>query len=212
MAPNTGFSVLTDFIGLLALLNPLGVIPIFISLTQGMGLRERNAVAKSASTAAAVIMLVTAFVGKYILLFFGISIPDFRIAGGILILLIGLSMLHGQLGDTRHTPEEIQAGQRSENFSVVPLAMPLLAGPGVISSVIVDENAATGWVDSLGLVLVILLAAAAVYVALRAALPLSGRLGVSGIKIATRISGLILASIAVNFITSGLGQIFPVLR
>ncbi|MHB8249155.1 MAG: MarC family protein [Acidithiobacillus sp.] len=202
-------AALQTLIALLAILNPIGAVPIFIALTNDEDPQQRLATARLAAKAVAIVLLVSAFLGEYILRFFGISIAAFQVAGGVVLMLLALNMLQAKSSRYRHTPEETAEGMQKEAVGVVPLAIPLLAGPGTISTVIIAHHKSASWLANILLAVDVLAAAAVAYAALRLALPLSRRLGVTGINIATRIFGLILAAIAVTFIGNGLGALFP---
>ncbi|MBA3036633.1 MAG: NAAT family transporter, partial [Desulfobacterium sp.] len=131
-------------IGLIAILNPVGAIPIFISLTSELDLSERSAVSKVVVYAVLIILLLSLFVGELVLNFFGITISSFRVAGGLLILLMAISMMHAKTSGAKHTAEEAEESEKKDSIAVVPLATPLLAGPGAISTVILYANKGTG--------------------------------------------------------------------
>ncbi len=202
-------SALRNLIALLAILNPIGAIPIFIALTNDETVAQRRATAKMAARAVAVVLIVAAFLGDYILRFFGISIAAFQVAGGMVLMLLAFNMLQAKSSRYRHTPEEAAEGMQKEAVAVVPLAIPLLAGPGTMVTVIIAHNKNHGWLADGLLVLDILIIALVAYAALRLAEPLTRRLGVTGINITTRIFGLLLAAIAVTFLANGLTTLFP---
>ena len=143
--------------------------------------------------------------------FLSISLAAFRVAGGILILLMGISMLHVNQDRSRHTPEEHAESYEKDSVAVVPLAIPLLSGPGSISTTIVYGHAGHSWLHY-GLVsLVILSISLIVLVALLIAPKIAGAMGSTGINVVTRVMGLLLAAIAVEFIAKGLIALFPAL-
>jgi multiple antibiotic resistance protein len=153
--------------------------------------------------------------GESLLAFFGISVASLRVAGGLLVLGMAWSMLQAKMSPAKQTPEEAREAQRAQegaerpNIGVVPLGMPLLAGPGSISVMIIAAgrtDSVAGHAAVLGATLVV---AALAWGILLAAGPIAKGLGRTGMNIATRFMGLILAAIAVEFITSGLGEIFP---
>ncbi len=197
------------FTALFVIVNPIGAIPLFISYTRGQSTQERRSAARTAATAVAVVLVISIFVGDYLLQFFGIGIPSFRVGGGILILLMAISMLNAQQGGARYTAEEGLEGEEKQNSAVVPLAIPLLAGPGAISTTIIYAHKAYSILDKVALLIAALLVAAGVAIALYLAESIANRLGRTGINIATRIMGLILAAVAVEFIADGLLQLFP---
>ncbi len=201
----------TDYIhiltALLVITNPIGALPVFITLTRDQTLAARKNTARITATAVAVVLVVSMFLGEPLLRFFGIGLPSFRVGGGVLIMMMAIAMLRGYPGETRHTPEErIDA---EDSSAVVPLAVPMLAGPGAISTTIVyAHQARTGW-DIAFLLFAALLVAGSVWAVLSLAEPIARRLGRYGISVATRVMGLILAAVAVEFIAGGLVQLFP---
>ncbi|MDX1443592.1 MAG: YchE family NAAT transporter [Gammaproteobacteria bacterium] len=201
------------FIGLIAILNPIGVIPIFINLTQQQDTAERNATARTTGMSVAIVLLVGLLAGEFILNVFGISIASFRVGGGILILLMAISMMNATMSPARQTAEEARDAIMKEQVAVVPLAIPLIAGPGAISTVIVYANRATEnqLMHQAVLGVGVLLVAALIWFVFRMAEPLSRRLGRTGINVVTRIMGLIMAAIGVEFMANGLKGLFPVL-
>lgn len=191
------------FVGLLVILNPMLAIPVFISLTDNLTERERLSSARRAALTVGIVLTVAALLGQQILNFFGISIDSFRVGGGLLIMLMAVSMMHAKMSGARHTDTENAEAQAKTDVAVVPLAIPLLAGPGAISTAIIYAHRDSAW---LHLVLLgeIWLTALIVWLTLRSALPISTRLGTTGINIATRLMGLLLAAIAAEFIVNGL--------
>ena len=204
-------SYLHVFAALFVIVNPLGAIPLFIGYTRGQTAGERRATARTTAVAVAIVLLVSIFFGDHLLQFFGIGLPSFRVGGGILILLMAIAMLNAQQGGARYTAEEGREGELKDHIAVVPLAIPILAGPGAISTTILYAHEARNPVDLMVLASAALLVAAAVATALHLADPIANRLGRTGINIATRIMGLILAAVAVEFIAGGLLQLFPLL-
>ncbi len=203
-------AALRTLIALLAILNPIGAIPIFIALTNDESPEQRLQTAKIAARAVTVVLLIVAFLGDYILNFFGISIAAFQVAGGMVLMLLAFNMLQGKSGGRyKHTPEEAAEGMQKEAVAVVPLAIPLLAGPGTMVTVIIAHGRSDSWLANGLLVVDILIISVVAYAALRLAEPLTKRLGVTGINISTRIFGLILAAIAVTFLANGLSTLFP---
>jgi len=199
------------FVALIAVINPLGAIPIFITLTPGEDRESRRKIAKTSSLSATLILLVALFAGEWILAFFGISVSSFRVGGGILILLMAVSMLHAQLSPTVQTREEAEESDRKNDIAIVPLATPLMAGPGAVSTVVLEAHKGTGMGHYALMSLAIILVGACIWTALHLAPMISQRLGKTGINVFTRIMGLILAAIAVEFIANGLKGLFPAL-
>jgi multiple antibiotic resistance protein len=196
-------------IALFAIVNPIGSVPIFISATDGWSSQERSKTAKTVAITVFIVLAVSAFLGDKILNFFGISIPSFQVGGGILLMLISISMMHGKQSGTRQTPEEAQSMTERNTIAIVPLSIPLLAGPGAISNMIITAQQNGGFSGHLFLILPIFIIAIIIWLVLRLSLGISQQLGSIGINIVTRLMGLILAAMAVEFIAHGLIGLFP---
>ena len=197
-------------VALFVLVNPLEGVPVFMARSAHLDDAVRARIARTAAIAVTVIMLVAFFVGRLLLEGLGIRIGDFMIAGGTLIFLIGVQMVFGSQGGG--------AGDGAEDgeIAIVPLAIPLLAGPGVISGCIVYATKGpygTGCTPTDDLVLagIIVGVGFATWTALRAADPLRRLLGDTGIDVSTRVSGLIVCAIAIEMIRNGLVALFPAL-
>ncbi|MGV1099779.1 YchE family NAAT transporter [Thiovibrio sp. JS02] len=196
-------------ITLFAIVNPIGAIPIYISLTDGYRPEERHQIVRITPVAVVAILLVALLSGEFLLRFFGISIGSFRVGGGILLLLMATSMLQAKTSRAAHTSDEAEETAERETIAVVPLAIPLLSGPGAISTVIVYAYRAKSMLGYLLSSAGIVLIGVSIYLSLSAAPYIAKRLGKTGINIVTRIMGLILAAIAVEFITNGIKNLFP---
>ncbi len=197
------------FTALLAIVNPLGIIPLFVGLTEGMEEAERKRIAGTASVTVAVVLVLATLIGKPLLNFFGVTIESFKVGGGILLLLMAISMMLAQHKQSRQTREEAEEAEEKESIAVVPIAMPLLAGPGAISTVIIYADISFRPLHIGMLILSSLLVACLTWLALRTAIPVSRMLSRTGINIAVRIMGLLLAAIAVEFIAGGLLKLLP---
>ena len=197
------------FAGLIAILNPIGVIPLFINLTYNQAAAERNRTALVAAVTVGVVLAVSLLCGELILDFFGISVASFQVAGGVLILLNSLSMLQAKMGATRQTEEEAQETAEREDVAVVPLGVPLTAGPGAISTVILYGHKPALFGRSVILLGGIVIVAVIVWAAFRLAPLISRALSRTGINIVTRLMGLIMAAIGIEFIAAGLRILFP---
>ncbi|MDP2156553.1 MAG: MarC family protein [Nitrospirota bacterium] len=200
------------FTTLLAIVNPLGAIPIFISLTGSMAAGERRRIIHIASITVLVVLIVAALLGKPLLDFFGISIASFKVGGGILLLLMAISMMQAKYAQTKQTPEEEAEAEEKGSIAVVPIAMPLLAGPGAISTIIIYADASPHVFHITLLIISSVLVALLTWVALNIASPLRGVMSKTAINIATRLMGLLLAAISVEFISGGLTVLLPGLR
>ncbi len=196
-------------IALFAIVNPIGSLPIFISATVGWSNQDRAKTARTVALTVFIVLAVSAFFGDKILAFFGITIPSFQVGGGILLMLIAISMMHGKQSGARQTPEEAQTLAEREVIAIVPLSIPLLAGPGAISSMIIAAQQNSGVVWHLSLVAPIFAVSIIIWIILSLSVAISNRLGPIGINIVTRLMGLVLAAMAVEFIAHGLVGLFP---
>ncbi len=197
--------------GLISVVNPLGAIPTFMALTAAKSLADKKRTALVCASAVFMVLQISLLAGEPILNFFSIALPSFRVAGGILILLMGLRMLHATPDRARHTPEEQAESSEKESVAVVPLAIPLLSGPGAISTTIVYGHMGHTWLHYLLMSAVILSISVIVWIAMLVAPKIAGFMGQTGLNVITRVMGLMLAAIAVEFIAKGLSALFPVL-
>lgn len=197
---------------LAALINPLGAIPFFISMTEHQTVVERRRIAFSVALTVSMVIAISALVGREIISFFSISIASLQVGGGIVSLLMAISMVNAQPGGTRNTPEETVEASTKAVVAVVPLAIPILTGPVTISTVIVYAGQASHWYGRASLLVCGVLLGLMVWLALRLAEPVSRLLGRTGINIATRLCGLLLAAMSVEFIVAGLLELLPGLR
>src|SRR5512146_393426 len=197
------------FISLFAIIDPVGIIPIIIAFTAGMSGQRRERVGRMASLSVLGILVASLLLGEAILEFFGISIHSFRTAGGILLLLISITML---IGDRpARLPDDGIDGDSTTSVAIVPLSTPLLAGPGAISTVILDAHKSSAPGHYAAMTLIMVLLSFTVWLTFLVAPWISQRLGKSGSSIVTRMMGLLLAAIAVEFIAGGLRGLFPAL-
>ena len=196
-------------IGIFAILNPLGAIPIYLSLMADRPSEEMHRTALKTAIAVGVILIMSVWLGDSLLSFFGIGIPAFRIGGGLLLLTTALAMFDARLGLVRHTRAEQIEAETKDDIAVVPMAIPLLAGPGAISLAIVDAHQAGSWPEKLVFSAGIVVIAIIVWATLWLAEPIGKRLGTGGLNIATRIMGLLLAAMSVQFMADGLLKLFP---
>lgn len=197
------------FISLFAILDPVGMIPIIIAFTIGLTPQKRARVGRMASVSVTAILLTALVVGELALEFFGISIHSFRVAGGILLLLMSIDMLFGNKNVP--TPNESADGEATSSLAIVPLSTPLLAGPGAISTIILDAHKGNSIGHYAVLGLEISLLGFIVWLTFLIAPWISQRLGRIGSDIFSRLMGLIIASIAVEFIANGIRGLFPAL-
>jgi multiple antibiotic resistance protein len=186
------------------IVDPIGVVPVFVAMTGRDTPEKCRAMARRACLTAAGVLVFFALGGGLIFRVFGVTLPAFRVAGGLLLLLTALDMLRAQHPTTKTTEAETQAGSESEDIAVVPLALPLLAGPGAIATVMVLMAESGGGLEAgAAVVAAILLTLGATYAVLRSAHHVKRVLKTTGIAILERIFGLILAAIAVQFVFEG---------
>ncbi|WP_296641710.1 NAAT family transporter [Thiobacillus sp. 65-1402] len=197
-------------LALFAIVDPVGVIPIFLLATQGHTLAQSRAAARIAALTVLGVLTLFTFVGEPLLSFFGIRLAAFSVAGGLLLLLLALSMVQAHVSPQRQTQDEAMEAEEREAVGVVPLGIPLLAGPGAITHVIVAAGAAKGeLLHQAALLIPVTLVALSVWLSFRAAPAIAQRLGKTGIHVVTRLMGLIIAAISIEMIASGLGKLFP---
>jgi multiple antibiotic resistance protein len=196
-------------IALFAIVNPIGGLTVFITATDDWNDADRMRTARTIALTVFTVLALAVFIGDALLGFFGIGIPSFQVGGGILLLLMAISMLQARHGFVRQTPEEEEAAAQKEGIAVVPLSIPLLAGPGAISSMIIAAEQSGSFWGHIVLVLPVAVISLLVWGIFSIATPIAERLGTIGINIVTRLMGLILAAMAVEFIARGLGGLFP---
>jgi len=198
---------------LFSVVNPLGAVPVYLAMTPNHTARERKKTALQTSFYFSLILLSFFLLGSLILGFFGISINAMRIAGGLVILSSGYSLLSGDVGQRRGIDSKVEKeALEKEDISFTPLAMPLLAGPGSISFLISMNAEYTDWTNRFVIIGVIFLTALLVYLILRLAPFLSQLMGVAGLKAITRIMGFIVMAIAVQYIITGIYRLIEGLQ
>ncbi|ABI72000.1 YchE family NAAT transporter [Shewanella sp. SG44-2] len=199
------------FLGLLAIINPVGLLPVFVSLTSHQTEADRQNTNRDANMAVVIILLVTAIAGHYILSMFSISLSAFRIAGGSLICIIAMSMLQGKISEVKRNQEEDRESSGMESVAVVPLALPLMAGPGAISAVIVFAAEHHQITNYIGMFLTIITLGLVSWGLFRMAPMLFKLLGKTGINVITRLMGLLMLSLGIEVIAAGVKGLFPTL-
>ncbi|MEI7574355.1 MAG: hypothetical protein RLZZ541_1120 [Pseudomonadota bacterium] len=198
-------------IALFAIVNPIGSVPIFISATDGWDRKEKLRTANVVAVTVFLVLVTSALFGDGILDFFSITIPSFQVGGGILILLIAINMLHAKQSHSKQTPEEAKTMEERDVIAIVPLSIPLLAGPGAIGSMIIAAQQSKTFLGHIALVIPIAVVAFLIWLTLQLSSYIAGKLGTIGINIVTRLMGLILAAMAVEFIAHGVIGLFPAL-
>jgi len=193
---------------LTAVLDPFLAVPIFLALTASRDAAARKALVRVVGFTVFVVLTASALLGEAILEAIGASLAAFRVGGGLVLLLMALAMLNAQAGGVRQSQEEAAELESGELSGVVPLAVPLLAGPGAISTTILAAQ--KGGVAHLAAIIAcIAVVSGLTWVVLRAAHEIGGRLGTTGLNIATRLLGLLLAALAIQTMAEGLRQLFP---
>ncbi len=196
---NFGLLVFTSFF---TLINPLGTMPIFMSMTADLTVKERNRTARKASIIAFFTILFFAFTGQLLFGFFNISVNSFRMVGGVIFFLMGMDMLNARLAKFKVGNENVKA--YVDDISITPLAIPMICGPGAITNAIVLMDDATSIEKKVVLITVIFLVILLTFIILFSASKIMKILGDTGNKVLMRIMGLIVMVIAVEFFFSGL--------
>ncbi len=204
--------IINDFVTLVLICSPLSALPALLGLTLGRSDKEKRRTGIVASAAMGLILLVVTWIGSPLLSFLGISVPSFQIAGGIVIFTLAMSMLNAQQSRMKQAEEDLSESERKPSVAIVPLAIPLMAGPGAISTVIVLVNESPGVMNQLAVSASAILVAVTLAIVLYFAGSLERVLGHTGINIINRIGGLILAAKAVGSIYAGVIGLFPFLN
>lgn len=185
------------------LVDPFAALPTFLAVTEDQTARRRVRTARKASLTAWVVLTLFAFIGQYIFRLFGISLPAFEIAGGIILLLIGLDMLEAKRSPTQETPKEAKAAVSKDDAGIVPMGIPMLAGPGAITTVMVlVGEVQTSW-QMIAILGSIAITAAICFLVLGSADRVARVLGQTGIRILVRVMGLLLVALAVQYFVNG---------
>jgi multiple antibiotic resistance protein len=189
------------------LVDPIAAVPTFLIMTASAGEQHRRRMARRAAWTCLVVLCTFAAGGTLIFRLFGITLPAFKIAGGLILLLIGMDMLQARRSQTKETPSETAEGMERDDVGIIPLGMPMLAGPGSISTVMVLMSGAPAWWYAIPLFITIGITALASYWILAGADRIRGYLGETGNRILTRFMGLLLMAIAVQFILNGFADV-----
>lgn len=201
---------INHFIALLVISNPLSALPAVLRITRHQNLNEKRRTGITTAFAVGVILLISTWIGSPLLTLLGIKLPAFQVAGALVLLTLAFSMLNAEESSIKTNAEE-QNEKRTTSGAIVPLAIPIIAGPGAISAVIVSVGQFPGTLGQLSISASCLLVALFMGVLLYFAANLEKIIGASGINIINRIGGLILAAIAVQTLATGLMGIFPIL-
>jgi len=207
--PDVSFALLT-FSAIFFVVDPFAAVPLFLAITTGDSAEKRRRTAFKAAAVCTITLLVFAATGGFLFRLFGITIAAFKVAGGVLLFLLALDMMRAQRSRVRSSPEEEREGAEKEDVAVIPLGIPMLAGPGAIASVTVTMSEASASARHVGIVaLSIVLTGAITFLMLRGALALERTLKRTGLNILNRVMGLLLAAIAAQFVLTGLRDALP---
>jgi len=198
---------LIAFTSIFVLVDPIAAVPTFLAMTGGATRQQRRHMAGRAAWTCFLVLITFSFAGTYIFQLFGITLAAFKIAGGLILGLIGLEMLRAQRSATKETRDETEEGAVKEDVGIIPLGIPMLAGPGAISSVMVLMSQNADWLHAVIIVCAIIVVAAISFLVLAAADWVSSHLHETGIRILTRMMGLLLTAIAVQFVLNGLRDV-----
>ncbi len=206
----TGALLIASFTSLFSVVNPLTAMPIFMTLTEHETDNEKARTARRASTFMFFVLIIFLLAGTYILSFFGISLPGIRIAGGLVIMRAGFSMLNPETSGRKLTKQDQEAAMEKEDVSFSPLAMPLLSGPGSIAVVIGFGSQASGVIDFIIHGVAVFLVALLAWGILRVAPWLNKLIGKNGMTVITRMMGFIALAIGVQFVINGIAKFFAI--
>jgi multiple antibiotic resistance protein len=193
------------FTSFFSLINPLGTMPIFMTMTSELSVTERNKTAKKATIAALITLVIFAFSGQVLFKFFGISVNSFRMVGGVIFFLMGMDMLQARLTKTKVRSSDVKS--YINDISITPLAIPMITGPGAITNAIVLMEDATSWQMKAILILSMIAVMTLTYIILFSSTKIMKLLGETGNNVMLRLMGLIVMVIAVEFFFSGLKPI-----
>jgi multiple antibiotic resistance protein len=200
---------LVSFGSLFSIVDPFAAVPIFLALTGGMPREAQARAALRASVTCFAVLTLFGLAGGFIFTFFGITLPAFKIAGGVLLFGVAMEMMRARQSETRATSEEEAEAETRDQVGLVPLGIPLLSGPGAIATVMVLVGKAGDLPERVSLFAAIGAVSAITLVTLRSAAIVARVLGKTGINVIGRVMGLILAAVATQFVLDGLHEAFP---
>lgn len=199
-------------VSMIIMMNPLGSLSIFLQLTHRFKLTHQKQTAIMCGLSITIIMVVSIWLGSQLLDLLGITIASFRFAGGIILLLTGLSMLQSKESPINHTPEDDIAAEERNSIAIVPLALPIIIGPGAISTLVIASNDYPSFFHKAWLSVLCFLLAAGMFLILYYGSVIAKWIGESVIKVITRIMGMIIMAIAVGMLANGLIGLIPILN
>ena len=201
------------FVAMIVIVNPLGIMPVFVAMTASQTDGQRKTIARLAAVTVAAALLISALLGERVLEVFGISLASFKVGGAVLIMLNAVAMMQAMPARDKQTPEEaLEAeGKDGTSIAVVPLGIPLLAGPGAMSTIIIYASEKKAVWHLLAVCATALGVALVTWIALRVATRIGARMGTTTVNVATRIMGLLLAALAVEIFAGGIVELIPAL-
>jgi multiple antibiotic resistance protein len=199
------------FVAMIVIVNPLGIMPVFVAMTASQSVTQCHNIARIAAITVGCTLLISALLGERVLEVFGISLASFKVGGAILILLNAISMMQAIPARDKQTPEEAREAEDKASIAVVPLGIPLLAGPGAMSTIIIYASEGKVIWHILMVAIVAVGVGLVTWWALRIATRIGGRMSTTTVNIATRIMGLLLAALAVEIFAGGIVELIPAL-
>jgi len=200
---------LVSFSAVFFIVDPIAVLPVYLAITASESEAQKRATALRAALTSSLTLMLFALAGGLIFKLFGISLPAFKIAGGMLCFLVALDMMQARPSRTRSTPEEEREGAEKADVAIIPLAIPLLSGPGSIATVMVLMSKTTSRMQGVVVFMAIAATGLVTWLVLRGAGWIEQRLSKTLLNVLMRVMGLILAAIAVEFVLTGLHEAFP---
>lgn len=200
---------LAFIVSVFALMNPLAAVPIYLGLTADLDANTQRRIPFKTAAAAFLIMVIAFIAGETILLMFSVSIPALRIAGGIVILSMGWSMLQARTSRTRQTAEEAEEACSRDSIAIIPMAIPVTAGPGAISLMVIAASYPNPIEGRIAIIVAVLFVCVLLWLFLKSARTISHVLGRTGMNIVTRIMGLLMLAVGIEYMARGLGEMFP---
>ncbi len=195
---------IVSFSTLFTLINPIGIMPIVLSLTENVDSKVYHKIIIKAILLAGIILMIFALMEKLIFSFYGITIYAFKIAGGILFLRIGLNMLEAKVSRTKSTPKESKEAIENDDIALTPIGIPIIAGPGAITSVMILASETSSFSHKLIFYFNIFFTLLITFILLALGKKFTKKLGTTGLRVIERIMGMILMVVAIQFITDGL--------
>lgn len=193
---------------LFSMMNPIGNVGVFAGLTTEFSAKKVRRAAWTSALAIAITLLIVTWTGSWVMTFFGLTVDSLRAAGGVIVLLIGLHMLFNK-SEHKHSAAELEDAKSSDSIAVVPMAIPIVAGPGTMATVLVAAQNSPSVLSRAEISVVVAVLAAVCGLLFSFAKPIATRLGASGMGVVTRVMGMILASIAMSMLAEGLRALLP---